>query len=92
MESTPKPMQISYCQHYAVIPILRGVRLELKSFWLALLTVAGVLVTGCGGITASKSISPASFFIPGLGEARPAPASSPVPSAPASAQFVKAAS
>lgn len=33
---------------------------------------AGVLLaTGCGGFTASPSVSPASFLLPGLGQARP---------------------
>jgi hypothetical protein len=33
-----------------------------------------LLLTGCGGLTASKSISPASFFLPGLIQAAPPPA------------------
>jgi len=31
------------------------------------------MVAGCGGIRASKSISPASFFLPGLLKADPPP-------------------
>ena len=32
-----------------------------------------LFVAGCGGITASKSISPASFLLPGLLQAVPQP-------------------
>ena len=62
--------------------------MEWKSFWLVLLVIVGVLLTGCGGINASKSFSPASFFLPGLGEARPAPTRTTVPSAPAPLESV----
>jgi hypothetical protein len=41
--------------------------LELKALWLAIfLPVLVLLGTGCGGIQASRSVSPASFFLPGL--------------------------
>jgi len=39
----------------------------------ALLGVAGAL-TGCSGINASHSVSPASFFLPGLIQHDPPPA------------------
>jgi hypothetical protein len=32
------------------------------------------LCAGCGGLTLSKSVSPASFFLPGLLQADPPPA------------------
>jgi hypothetical protein len=32
-----------------------------------------LFLTGCGGLSASKSISPASFFLPGLLKADPQP-------------------
>jgi hypothetical protein len=32
-----------------------------------------LFLTGCGGLSASKSISPASFFLPGLLQAAPQP-------------------
>ena len=63
--------------------------MEWKSFWLALLAIAGVLLTGCGGINASKSFSPASFFLPGLGEAKPLPPPNQAPSALAPSTAVK---
>jgi hypothetical protein len=44
----------------------------------AILGVAA-LGTGCGGIGASGSVSPASFFLPGIGQNTPkAPSSNPV--------------
>jgi len=42
---------------------------------LALLT----LTAGCGGINASKSVSPLDFILPGLMKATPAPAPKLVP-------------
>ena len=39
---------------------------------MALLTAFALAGAGCGGISASKSISPASFFLPGLLKADPA--------------------
>ncbi|MCP5521944.1 MAG: hypothetical protein H7A46_10405 [Verrucomicrobiales bacterium] len=55
---------------------------------LLLIATAVVLVmgvTGCSGITASPSISPATFLLPGLGDASPAvedvPATSETPRA-----------
>jgi hypothetical protein len=29
-------------------------------------TMAGLVVTGCGGVNASGSVSPATFFLPGI--------------------------
>jgi len=42
---------------------------------LGIITAALALGAGCGGIRASHSISPASFFLPGLLKADPPPAS-----------------
>jgi hypothetical protein len=39
------------------------------------LPVLLLFLTGCGGLTASKSISPASFFLPGILKADPQPVS-----------------
>ena len=52
----------------------RQVRLNWCSKWLAmpvLLAALGFLGAGCGGINASQSVSPASFFLPGLLKADP---------------------
>jgi hypothetical protein len=37
-----------------------------------------LVVTGCGGFTASPSISPATFFLPGLGQNTAAPSPSSI--------------
>jgi hypothetical protein len=37
-----------------------------KAFGLAIIAAVAVLGTGCGGFQGSHSISPASFFLPGL--------------------------
>ena len=42
------------------------VRLNWKSAWLAMLALPAILGTGCSGINAGGSVSPASFFLPGL--------------------------
>jgi hypothetical protein len=49
------------------------VRLNWKILRLALLPVLLLCLAGCGGFSASKSISPASFFLPGLLQADPQP-------------------
>lgn len=48
---------------------------------LAILSTGALLMNaGCSGINASHSISPASFFLPGLLKAEPPPApASPIP-------------
>jgi len=47
------------------------VRLIWNFRWLALATALPLLLAGCGGIAASQSVSPASFFLPGLMQALP---------------------
>jgi len=58
------------------------VRLIAK--FLALVLVAGcaVLGSGCSGINTGTTVSPASFFLPGLLRADPAPAGRNLPVAP----------
>ncbi|MFN0069147.1 MAG: hypothetical protein ACKVYV_16115 [Limisphaerales bacterium] len=47
----------------------------MRAFLAALLFgAAALLVTGCGGVSASRSVSPASFLLPGLLEYHPRPA------------------
>ena len=38
---------------------------------MAMLTAVALSGAGCGGINASQSVSPASFFLPGLLKANP---------------------
>jgi len=41
---------------------------------LAVIPAVALMVTGCGGFSASQGVSPASFFLPGLLKADPPPA------------------
>jgi hypothetical protein len=49
------------------------VRLKWNFVWLTMLAALALFGAGCGGINASKSVSPASFFLPGLMKAGPPP-------------------
>jgi hypothetical protein len=51
--------------------ILGTVRIHRKFWALAAFPVLLILGSGCGGISASQSISPATFFMPGLMQATP---------------------
>jgi hypothetical protein len=51
--------------------------MKVRLRWLGVVIVAtgAVVLSGCGGINASHSVSPASFFLPGLMKVeRPKPA------------------
>ena len=69
----------------AAMKSARSVRLAAAAACLAV----AVLSTGCGGVNATGSVSPATFFLPGLMKAapvKPAPGAPPRPehaSAPA---------
>jgi len=47
------------------------VKLTWLLIWLTAVPMLLLLGTGCGGINANGSISPASFFLPGLMQNRP---------------------
>lgn len=56
----------------------RSVRLATAAACLAVAVVS----TGCGGVNATGSVSPATFFLPGLmkvAPAKPAPGTTPLP-------------
>src|SRR5262245_56730336 len=53
------------------VHIVTRVNLKWRSFRLALFAVLVLIGAGCSGIRASHSISPASFFLPGLGKVEP---------------------
>jgi hypothetical protein len=55
---------ISSC-HRGRLVYTRQVRLNWIFLWLVLLA-ALPLVTGCSGINTTQSVSPATFFLPGL--------------------------
>ncbi|MCI0746688.1 MAG: hypothetical protein L0Y58_14905 [Verrucomicrobia subdivision 3 bacterium] len=46
--------------------------LKWQTFRLALFALLVLVGAGCSGVRASHSISPASFFLPGLGQVEPA--------------------
>ena len=48
-------------------------RLNLKHWRLVIVPALALAVVGCGGVSASRSVSPASFFIPGFMKAEPPP-------------------
>jgi hypothetical protein len=56
------------------------VRLNWKLLQLAILTACTLSLAGCGGINAGGSVSPATFFLPGLmkNDAPAPPAGDPV--------------
>lgn len=56
----------------------RQVRIRWNFLALALLTAGSLLLAGCGGISGSQSVSPASFFLPGLLRADPPQTNAPV--------------
>lgn len=51
---TPPPLIVRHVKHYRVLAIV------------TVLAGAGLLGAGCGGVQGSHSVSPASFFLPGL--------------------------
>jgi hypothetical protein len=64
--------------------ILVEVRFDLKILCRAIIPVAAiVLLCGCGGVRGSHSVSPASFFLPGLIQVDPKPENSEFPPAEA---------
>jgi hypothetical protein len=42
------------------------VRLKWRFLWLAIPAALAFFDAGCGGISASQSVSPATFFLPGI--------------------------
>src|SRR5437867_1447374 len=63
----PLAFTISCC-HHVHPPYTPLVRFNWNSFQLAIIPVSALLLgTGCSGINASGSVSPATFFLPGLG-------------------------
>ncbi|MGH7993859.1 MAG: hypothetical protein ACREDQ_10105 [Limisphaerales bacterium] len=41
-------------------------RLNWNFLWLAMLTASALFLSGCGGINATGSVSPATFLLPGV--------------------------
>jgi hypothetical protein len=63
------------------------VRLNWKFIWLAILLLPlPFLISGCGGVNAGTTVSPATFFLPGLLRNDTAPATNaPAAFSPATA-------
>jgi len=70
--------RISCCEHSPAIYTLLSVTLKRKTVQCALVAALLTLVAGCSGINHTQSISPASFFLPGLLKADPPPATNEV--------------
>jgi hypothetical protein len=51
--------------------IIPHVSLKWNRLKIALIPSFLLLVTGCGGFSASPSVSPATFLLPGLGQTAP---------------------
>jgi hypothetical protein len=56
--------------------------------WLAMLAVFGLCAVGCSGIHQSGSVSPATFFLPGIMRAEPPKTAWPVWPPEPSQEFV----
>jgi len=73
--------RISGC-HYETVVYNNQVRLLAKFLALGLVAGCALLGSGCSGINTGATVSPASFFLPGLLRADPAPAGRHLPVAP----------
>ena len=54
---------IALKQPPSIVPDVKRYRVQIIG---AVLAGAGIVSTGCGGVQGSHSVSPASFFLPGL--------------------------
>jgi hypothetical protein len=66
--------RISYCEHVPVIYTPDSVTAKRKSLQLVACASLLLLAAGCGGFSASRTVSPATFLLPGLLKADPPPA------------------
>ncbi len=68
-------LEISICQHLREKTIFHGsVKLNWKYMRYVTVPAIILLCVGCGGLSGSHSVSPGSFFMPGLLKADPNPA------------------
>jgi hypothetical protein len=54
------------------------VRISWKFLFLALSSAGSLLLGGCGGISASRTVSPLDFILPGIMRVEPAQTNAPV--------------
>jgi hypothetical protein len=64
------------------------VRINGKIIWLASVAGLALLASGCSGINTGTTVSPASFFLPGLMKADPAPSGRMLNESPAPVMVV----
>jgi hypothetical protein len=57
--------------HHVTLFYTGQVRLNVNFVYLAMLTALMLFNAGCSGINAGTSVSPASFFLPGIMKAGP---------------------
>ena len=77
--------------HRAGLLYTGQVRLNWRFSWLAIPVALALLGAGCSGINTSQSVSPASFFLPGLmRNDAPAQTNAPVALPETAAEFVLA--
>jgi uncharacterized membrane protein YfcA len=53
--------------------IIQQVKLNWNFLRLAILAILAAGIAGCGGVSGSQTVSPASFFLPGLLQTVPPP-------------------
>jgi hypothetical protein len=70
LKSCGPGVTISIC-HYRLNVYISQVRIHGIILRLALVALFGVLFTGCSGINTGTTVSPASFFLPGILQADP---------------------
>jgi hypothetical protein len=54
------------------------VKLNWKMLRMAVAAATMFVAVGCGGINGSYNVSPATFFLPGIGQTTPASTNSPI--------------
>ena len=72
-QTFPRPRPRISCCHHVDLTYSGGVKREWRPLWLAIIPALMLLCSGCSGINASHSISPASFLLPGLGQTQQTP-------------------
>ena len=64
--------------HRGVVDYTRQVRISWKHLCLALWSGGSMLLAGCGGISASRTVSPLDFILPGILKVDPPPTNAPL--------------
>lgn len=83
--------RLKYCHHFPEAYTSHVVKLGWLKRTLALLATA-VTVAGCSGINAQQTINPLMFFLPGLGQNKPADKQQPAATKTPTSDVVETAS